>query len=86
MRQIIHPVYGPVAFRDQTTGEVFLMQSTLAAQAGRLPTITLADGGTCPLVNVDVTSASHPFYTGRAVVVDSAGRVQRFRRRYHVDE
>lgn len=82
MKPDIHPTYGPVVFRDQTTGETFLTRSTLAGQAERLPSITWTDGATYPLVNADVTSASHPFYTGKAVVLDSAGQVQRFRRRY----
>lgn len=82
MKPDIHPAYGPVVFRDQTTGETFLTRSTLAGQAERLPSITWTDGATYPLVNADVTSASHPFYTGKAVVLDSAGQVQRFRRRY----
>ena len=82
MKPDIHPTYGPVVFRDQTTGETFLTRSTLAGQAKRMPSITWTDGTTYPLVNADVTSASHPFYTGKAVVLDSAGQVQRFRRRY----
>ena len=82
MKPDIPPTYGPVVFRDQTTGETFLTRSTLAGQAKRMPSITWTDGATYPLVNADVTSASHPFYTGKAVVLDSAGQVQRFRRRY----
>lgn len=85
MKPDIHPIYGPVAFRDQTMGTLFLMRSTLAARADQLPSITLADGMTYPLVTADVTCDSHPFYTGKSVVVDSAGQVQRFRRRYRLD-
>lgn len=82
MKQGIHPVYGPVVFRDQSTGKAFLTRSTLAARADKLPTITWEDGNIYPLISVEVTSDSHPFYTGRAMVLDTAGQVQKFNRRY----
>ena len=82
MKQGIHPTYGPVVFRDQSTGETFLTRSTLAAKADSLPTIVWEDGNTYPLVNADVTSYSHPFYTGKSMVLDTAGQVQKFNRRY----
>ena len=82
MKPDIHPAYGPVVFRDQSTGKSILTRSTLAAKATSLPTITWEDGHTYPLVTADVTSFSHPFYTGRSVVLDAAGQVQKFNRRY----
>ena len=82
MKQGIHHTYGPVVFRDQSTGETFLTRSTLAAKADSLPTIVWEDGNTYPLVNADVTSYSHPFYTGKSMVLDTAGQVQKFNRRY----
>jgi len=69
MRKGIHPEYGPVVFRDTSTGDTFRTRSTLG-------------GPTCPVVDVEVSSASHPFWTGRARVLDAEGRVEAFRRRY----
>ncbi|WP_243060087.1 type B 50S ribosomal protein L31 [Nocardioides sp. SR21] len=79
MKDGIHPTYGPVVFRDRT-GDLLLTRSTLAARSGG-ETVEL-DGATYPVVDVDVSSASHPFWTGRGRVVDSEGRVEAFRRRY----
>ena len=84
MQHDIHPAYGYVVFQDQSTGSAFLTRSTLVAKADRLPTITWADGNTYPLVNVEISSASHPFYTGKNTVIDTAGQVQKFRRRYGI--
>ena len=82
MQQNLHPSYGPAAFRDRSTGAVLMTRSTIV---GRLdadhPTIEV-DGTTVPVVDVDVTADSHPFWTGRGRVVDSEGRVEAFRRRY----
>ena len=80
MKQNIHPVYGPVAFRDRSTGRVVLTQSTLSSRAN-LPSIDL-DGATYPVVDVDTSSDSHPFWTGTARTLDSEGRVEAFQRRY----
>jgi large subunit ribosomal protein L31 len=80
MKQGIHPAYGPVAFRDRSTGQVIVTRSTLASRGGDR-TIEV-DGETYPLVDVDVSSDSHPFWTGRSRTLDSEGRVQRFERRY----
>lgn len=81
MKNDIHPEYGPVVFRDRSADVAFLTRSTLAGREG-LPTIEWEDGHTYPLVDVEVSSASHPFYTGTARVLDSMGRVERFERRY----
>lgn len=78
MKPDIHPDYHPVVFRDASTGDEFLTRSTVrSAQSVRWP-----DGHTYPLVVVEVSSASHPFWTGHARVVDTAGQVEKFRRRY----
>ena len=82
MQKDIHPPYGPVVFKDQSTGTMFLTRSTLVAKADRLPTIEWEDGNTYPLYTVDVTSYSHPFYTGKSMVLDAAGQVQKFNQRY----
>lgn len=79
MKQGIHPAYGEVAFRDRSTGSIIITRSTLVA--GDHDTIEV-DGATYPLINVDVSSESHPFWTGQSRVTDSEGRVEAFRRRY----
>ncbi|MFG2606427.1 type B 50S ribosomal protein L31 [Streptomyces sp. NPDC048514] len=78
MRSGIHPTSRPVVFRDRAAGAHFLTSSTATASK----TIQWADGNTYPLIDVEVSSASHPVYTGAARVVDTAGRVERFQRRY----
>ncbi|MFC3572330.1 type B 50S ribosomal protein L31 [Streptomyces yaanensis] len=78
MRTGIHPDSRPVVFRDRAADATFLVRST--AQSSR--TIEWEDGITYPLIDVEISSASHPFYTGTSRVVDTAGRVERFERRY----
>lgn len=73
----IHPPYGLVAFRDRSTGRILQIPSTLTSER----TIEV-DGRTLPLVDVDVTSDSHPFWTGQTRTLDSEGRVEAFKRRY----
>ena len=82
MKSDIHPAYGYVVFRDRSSNVSFLTRSTLVAKAASLPSIEWEDGNTYPLVDVEVSSYSHPFYTGRNVVLDTAGQVQKFNRRY----
>ncbi|MCB5992022.1 type B 50S ribosomal protein L31 [Janibacter melonis] len=77
MKPGIHPLYAPVAFRDRSTGTTFVTRST-ATSDERVE----IDGTSYPLVTVDITSDSHPFWTGRAHTLDSEGRLERFRRRY----
>ncbi|GAA2404767.1 type B 50S ribosomal protein L31 [Nonomuraea africana] len=78
MKKGIHPEYRPVVFRDASADYAFLTRST--AVSGK--TIEWTDGNTYPVVDVDVSSASHPFYTGRGRVIDTAGRVEKFKQRY----
>ena len=80
MKQGIHPDYHPVVFRDLSADVAFLTRSTLTSDR----TVEWEDGNTYPVVDVDVSSASHPFYTGRSRVLDTAGRVETFRRRYGI--
>ncbi|GAB3026542.1 50S ribosomal protein L31 type B [Nocardioides flavus (ex Wang et al. 2016)] len=80
MKQGIHPDYGPVFFRDRSTGALTLTRSTLAAQQHER-TVDI-DGRSYPVVDVDITSDSHPFWTGTARTLDSEGRVEKFQRRY----
>jgi large subunit ribosomal protein L31 len=78
MKPGIHPPYRPVVFRDRSADFAFLTRSTAPSDQ----TIEWEDGNTYPVIDVEISSASHPFYTGRAKVLDTAGRVERFRRRY----
>ena len=78
MKPGIHPVYGPVVFRDKAAGFAFLTRSTARSSQ----TVAWEDGGTYPVIDVEVSAASHPFYTGNSRVLDTAGRVERFNRRY----
>lgn len=78
MKQGIHPAYGPVVFRDKSAGFAFLTRSTATSDT----TVEWEDGNTYPVVDVEISSESHPFYTGTARVLDTAGRVERFERRY----
>ncbi|MDL4814757.1 type B 50S ribosomal protein L31 [Actinomadura opuntiae] len=78
MKNRIHPEYRPVVFRDRGADHAFLTRSTAVTDR----TIEWTDGRTYPLVDVDVSSASHPFYTGRQQVLDSTGAVEKFNRRY----
>lgn len=78
MQRGIHPVSRPVVFRDRASGFTLLTTSTLDSRR----TVEWEDGNTYPVVDVEISSASHPFYTGTSRVVDTAGRVERFERRY----
>ncbi|MFF4211221.1 type B 50S ribosomal protein L31 [Streptomyces sp. NPDC001796] len=78
MRPDIHPDSRPVVFRDRAANASFLIRST--APSAR--TTEWEDGRIYPLIDVEISSASHPFYTGTSRVVDTAGRVERFERRY----
>ncbi|MDT0541236.1 MULTISPECIES: type B 50S ribosomal protein L31 [Streptomyces] len=78
MRSGIHPISRPVVFRDRASGFQLLTHSTIDARQ----TVEWEDGATYPVVDVEISSASHPFYTGTSRVLDTAGRVERFERRY----
>lgn len=78
MKKDIHPEnYRPVAFKDMSNDEVFISRSTINARE----TIEI-DDVTYPLVKLEITSSSHPFYTGKQKLVDTAGRVDKFMNRY----
>ncbi|WP_084037960.1 type B 50S ribosomal protein L31 [Demequina sp. NBRC 110053] len=78
MKQGIHPRYEPVVFRDKAANTAFLTRLTRTSEA----TIEWEDGNTYPVIDVEISAASHPFYTGQQRVMDTAGRVERFKRRY----
>lgn len=77
MKQGIHPEYRTVVFRDTSADFSFLTRSTLTSNE----TVTWEDGNEYPLIRVEISSASHPFFTGKQKLVDTAGRVERFQRR-----
>jgi large subunit ribosomal protein L31 len=78
MKAGIHPEYRQVVFQDMSSDFAILTRSTM----GSKETIKWEDGNEYPLIKVEVSSASHPFYTGKHKVLDSGGRVDRFKKRY----
>ena len=78
MKADIHPNYRAVVFQDVTSDFAFLTRSTL----GSKETVKWEDGQEYPLVKIDISSHSHPFYTGKQKMHDTSGRVDRFRKRY----
>ncbi|MEA2002713.1 MAG: type B 50S ribosomal protein L31 [Actinomycetota bacterium] len=78
MKSEIHPNYRYVVYQDTSSDFAFLTRSTIRTDE----TIEWEDGKTYPLAKLEISSASHPFYTGKQILVDSGGRVERFRRRY----
>ncbi len=80
MKADIHPGYHAVVFQDMTSDFKFLTRSTLSSKE----TVKWKDGNEYPLIKVDISSASHPFYTGHSKIMDTSGRVDKFRKRYAV--
>ncbi len=78
MKTGIHPEYKAVVFQDISSDFAILTRSTIKSK----DTIKWEDGKEYPLVKVEVSSASHPFYTGKHKMLDSGGRVDRFKKRY----
>ncbi|QEC52703.1 LSU ribosomal protein L31P [Anseongella ginsenosidimutans] len=79
MKADIHPKnYRPVVFKDMSNEYSFLTQSC----ADTKDTIVWEDGNEYPLVKLEISNTSHPFYTGKMKLVDTAGRVEKFRQRY----
>ena len=81
MKPDIHPEYHPVVFQDANTGAKFLTRSTITSSR-TIEWETPTGVHTYPLVGVEVSSDSHPFWTGARRTLDTAGRVERFYRRY----
>lgn len=79
MKADIHPDYNEVVFQDISTGETFLTRSTIKSKNNETLSV---DGKDYPLVRVEVSSASHPFYTGKQTLVDTEGRVEKFKQKY----
>jgi len=78
MKAGIHPEYRDVVFQDVTSDFKILTRSTLSSKE----TVKWEDGNEYPLVKVEVSSSSHPFYTGQNKLIDTSGRVDKFRKRY----
>jgi len=77
MQTDIHPDYQPIVFRDLGSGETFLTRSTVTSDKK-----IEIDGVEYPVIDVEISSASHPFYTGKQRIMDSAGRVEKFNQRF----
>ena len=79
MKSSIHPTnYRPVVFSDEVAGFSFLTRSTAETK----DTVKWEDGNEYPLVRVHISSASHPFFTGEEKIIDTEGRVDRFKARF----
>lgn len=79
MRKGIHPEnYRLVVFKDMSNEHTFLTKSTAPSKE----TIVWEDGKEYPLLKVEISNTSHPFYTGKSVFVDTAGRIEKFKKRY----
>jgi large subunit ribosomal protein L31 len=79
MKKDIHPSnYKLVVFRDMSNGSMFLSRSTSDSKE----TVKWEDGNEYPVVKLEISNTSHPFYTGKNVLVDTAGRIDKFKRRY----
>jgi len=78
MKKDIHPNYRPVVFKDISTDFAFLTRST----ADTKDTIKWEDGNEYPLIKVEISADSHPFFTGTQKLIDSAGRVEKFLKKY----
>ena len=78
MKKDIHPNYVDVVFKDVSSDFAILTKSTIATKE----TIKWTDGKEYPLHKVDISSSSHPFYTGTQKVLDTEGRVERFNRKF----
>ncbi|MCU0357528.1 MAG: type B 50S ribosomal protein L31 [Cyclobacteriaceae bacterium] len=78
MKKDIHPDYKEVVFHDTSSDYKFITRSTIKSKE----TIKWEDGKEYPLIKVEVSSASHPFFTGKKLFVDTAGRVEKFQKKY----
>jgi large subunit ribosomal protein L31 len=78
VKKDIHPTYDYVVFRDKSANFALLTRSTLQPEER----VIWTDGKEYPVFDVEISSASHPFYTGNQRIVDTAGRIERFNRRF----
>ena len=83
MKKDIHPKnYRPVVFKDMSNGTEFITRSTAAAKE----TIKMDDGVEYPLIKLEISNTSHPFYTGKTRILDTAGRVDKFMKKYKIEK
>ena len=80
MKTDIHPEYRFVVFEDASANYRFLTRTTMKVDESK--TTQWDDGQTYPIVQLEISNASHPFFTGQVKIIDSAGRVERFNKRY----
>ncbi len=78
MKKGIHPEYRPVVFKDPSCDFAILSKSTIKTH----DTVKWTDGNTYPLVKLEISSGSHPFFTGKQKLLDTAGRVEKFKKKY----
>ena len=78
MKNDIHPEYREVLFHDIGVDKYFIIRSTLQTDK----TKKWEDGKTYPYITLDISSVSHPFYTGKQKIIDTAGQVDKFKKRY----
>ena len=78
MKEGIHPNYREVVFRDEAANFSFLSRSTIETKE----TVVWEDGKEYPMYKLEISSASHPFYTGKQKIIDRAGRIDKFRRKF----
>jgi large subunit ribosomal protein L31 len=79
MKKGLHPAnYRPVVFKDMSNNTTFLSKSSAQSRE----TIKWEDGNEYPLIKLEISNTSHPFFTGKNVLVDTAGRIDKFKRRY----
>ena len=79
MKQGIHPEnYRLVVFKDMSNGDCFLSRSTAYSKE----MVQWEDGNEYPVIKLEISNTSHPFYTGKNMLVDTAGRIDKFKKRY----
>lgn len=79
MKQNIHPAYQTAIFRDKSSDYSFITRSTKTSDE----TMLWNDGKEYPVINIEISSVSHPFYTGGKRNIDTDGQIAKFRKRYH---
>ncbi len=79
MKKGVHPEnYRLVVFKDMSNDHTFITRSTAPSRE----TVTWEDGNEYPLIKVEISNTSHPFYTGKSMFIDTAGRIEKFKKRY----
>jgi large subunit ribosomal protein L31 len=78
MKKDTHPLYHPVVFKDLSNGQLIVTRSTMTSEQK----VRLSDGNEYPVIPLEITNMSHPFYTGEQRLIDTQGRVDKFKKRY----